>query len=81
MTILQESSGEQLRPSKRPYDSAFIPSSGTSTPVQSVSTTTPGQNSSSASRRPDAWRNDSYNHRRSGHADQLAKRVKGFSLK
>lgn len=90
MTILQETSGEQLRPSKRPFHTAFPLRDDASAPA-------PAPSHSFRSTGPPSWdsggdyfpippspetrKSDSYNHRRNGHEDQLAKRVKRFSLK
>ena len=71
MTILAESSGEPPPPpnhKKRPFDGR----NGASF----------AHDSAGGDGRPDAlWRSDSYDHRRGGPTEQLAKRVKGFSLR
>ena len=86
MTILQESSGEldPTRPSnKRPFDAS---NGAASTPTYHETHGFPGSaqgydGGADVGGRPQSFRNNSYDHRRGGPDEQLAKRVKGFSLK
>ena len=87
IAILKEATGEQFRPSKRPFETAFSSDLDT-TPAQynksafrgtSYHQNTTGEQLSEPN--PTTWQKNGHDERRNGHDEHLAKRVKGFHLK